>query len=252
MKRARPWVLALLGIALARPALAAGQITFPEQCAPVPEEAEPSAGALPRVAATLHAGPALNVLVVGTAQDSGYSAATSGVVGYPWRMAEAVEAAVPGLKVNLTVRGRHGATAGEMADAIRDEMGMRPYKLVLWQTGTVEAVRNIPPDDFTQALIGGVDAATGGGADIILVGPKYSRFLEAHADVEPYERALEEVAGTVDVALLPRFDLMRRWAEAGQLDLERADAAERRPTLELLHTCLGAYLARMMLAGLKS
>ena len=254
MMRAISWVVALLGIALAGPALAAGPITFPEQCAPAPEETEPSADALPRVAAMLHAGAALNVLVVGTAQDAEHPAptlGTSGVVGYPWRMAEAVEAAVPGLKMSLTVRGRHGATAGEMADLIRDEMGTGSYKLVLWQTGTVEAVRNISPDDFTQALVEGVDAATGKGADVVLIGPKYSRFLEAHAEVEPYERALEEVAGVADVALLPRYYLMRRWAEAGQLDLERADAAERRPTLEILHTCLGAYLARIVLAGLR-
>jgi acyl-CoA thioesterase I len=254
MKRARLWALALLGSALAGPAVAAEQIAFPEQCTPVSEEAEPSAEALPRVAGVLHPGATLDVLVVGTAQDPGHPTsmvATSGIVGYPWKMAEAVEAAVPGLKVNLTVRGRHGAAAGEVAELIRDEVGTGPYKLVLWQTGTVEAVGNVSPDDFTQALVEGVDAATSKGADIVLVGPKYSRFLEAHADVEPYERALEQVAGVRNVALLPRYDLMRRWADAGQIDLERADVAERRPTLQLLHTCLGDYLARMVLAGLK-
>ena len=241
--------LVLLGTALAGPTAAAEVVPIPEQCAPSPEDSVGTGGSLPRVAAALRPGAAVDILVVGSAQVSEHA---PGVVGFPQRMAEALEAAVPRLRVNLTVKGRHGATAGEMAEVIRDETAAKPYKLLLWQTGTVEAVQNTPPGDFTEALVEGVDAATGKGVDVLLVGPQYSHFLEAHADVEPYERALEEVAAMPDVALLPRFDLMRRWAESGQLDLERAEAAERRSTLDALHTCLGAYLARMALAGPRS
>ncbi len=177
---------------------------------------------------------------------------TPGVAAFPWRMAEALQAAVPKLTVNITVRGGHGATAGEMADMIRDALAAKRYTLLLWQTGTVEAVKNLPPDDFTEALMEGVDTATEKGADVVLVDPQYSRFLQAHADVEPYERALEQVAAMPNVELLHRFDLMHRWADGGQIDLEHTDEAERRPILDLLHKCLGAYLARMVLTGARS
>ena len=177
---------------------------------------------------------------------------TPGVTAFPWRMAEALQAAVPKLMVNITVRGGHGATAGEMADMIRDALAAKSYGLLLWQTGTVEAVRNLPPDDFTAALVEGVDAATERGADVVLVDPQYSRFLQAHADVEPYEQALADVAAMPNVELLHRFDLMHHWADDGQIDLEHTEAEERRPILDLLHKCLGAYLARMVLAGARS
>lgn len=246
--------LILLGTMLAGSALAAGPVAIPARCA-APDDAVGTTEALPRIAVSLRPGTVLNVLAVGSAPMFGRSPPalrTPGVAAFPWRMAEALEAAVPGLKVSITVRGGHGATAGEMADMIRDALAARPYALLLWQTGTVEAVQNLPLDDFTQALLEGVDAATAKGADVVLVDPQYSRFLQAHANVEPYERALEEVATMPDVELLHRFDLMHRWADDGQLDLEHAEEAERRPTLDLLHQCLGAYLARMVLAGARS
>ena len=246
--------LVLLGAVLAGPALAAAPVVIPAQCA-ASDDAAGTTEALPRVAAAIRPGTVLDVLVVGSAPMFGRSPPslrTTGVVAFPWRMAEALEAAVPGLTVSITVRGGHGATAGEMADMIRDALAAKPYALLLWQTGTVEAVKNLPPDDFTQALVEGVDAAAEKGADVVLVDPQYSRFLQAHADVEPYERALEEVTAMPGTALLHRFELMHRWADGGQLDLENAAEAERRPILDLLHKCLGAYLARMVLAGARS
>lgn len=243
--------LVLLVTVLASSALATEPVAIPEKCA-APDSAGSTDAALPRVAASLKPGGVLNILVVGSAPMFGRTPPalrTPGVVAFPWRMAEALAASVPGLTVNIAVRGGHGATAGEMADMIRDALAAKPYALVLWQTGTVEAVQNLPPDDFTEALMDGVDTATKKGADVVLVDPQYSRFLQAHADLEPYERALEAVATMPGVELLHRFDLMHRWADDGQIDLEHAEADERRATLELLHTCLGAYLARMVLAG---
>ncbi len=246
--------LVLLGTMLAGSALAAEPVAIPAQCA-APEDAVGATEALPRVAALLRPGAVLDVLVVGSAPMFGRSPPalrTPGVVAFPWRMAEALQAAVPGLTVNITVRGGRGATAGEMADMIRDALTTKPYALLLWQTGTVEAVQNLPPDDFTQALMEGVGAATQKGADVVLVDPQYSRFLQAHADVEPYEQALEGVAAMPGVELLHRFELMHHWIDGGQIDLENAEETERRPILDLLHRCLGAYLARMVLTGAKS
>lgn len=244
----------LLGAVLCGPALAATPIDVPSRCA-APEELVGAEADLPRAAAAVKPGAVLEVLVVGSASMFGRSPPAlriPGVTAFPWRMAEALETAVPGLRVNLTVRGGPGATAGEMGTIIRDELTRKPYTLVLWQTGTVEAVKNLPPGDFTEALVDGVDAAAEHGADVLLVDPQYSRFLQAHADVEPYERALEQVAAMPDVVLLRRFELMRHWADNGQIDLERVPEGERRPTLELLHSCIGAYLARMVLAGARS
>ncbi len=166
--------LLLLGIALAGPAVAAEPVAIPAQCA-APDDTVATIAAMPRVAASLRPGGILDVLVVGSAPMFGRSPPalrTPGVVAFPWRMAEALQAAVPKLTVNITVRGGHGATAGEMADMIRDALTAKRYALLLWQTGTVEAVKNLPPDDFAQALMEGVDTAAEKGADVVLVDPQ--------------------------------------------------------------------------------
>lgn len=253
---------ALLGAALAGATmmavqggtLAAEPISAPARCA-APDALAGPPDDLPHVAGVLRPGTVLNVLVVGSASTFGHSSPAPrapAMVAFPQRMAEAIESAVPGLKVALTLRGGPGATAGEMSAIIRDELARGSFELVIWQTGSVEAVKNLPPGDFTQALVEGADAASEHSADVVLVDPQYSRFLQAHANVEPYERALEQVAAMPNVVLFHRFDLMRYWADEGQLDLERVAEADRGPTLDLLHSCIGHYLARLVLAGVRS
>jgi hypothetical protein len=73
--------------------------------------------------------------------------------------------------------------------------------------------------------------------------------MTANMNIEPYETAIVRAAALPGVVLFPRFDLMRRWADHGMIDLERAPPAERASTADRLHSCLGRFLARMVLAG---
>ncbi len=180
------------------------------------------------------------------------SAGTPSQYAFPLQMARALEAAVPGLTVSVTVRGGRGMSASDMVPLIHSEFAAHHYQLLLWQTGTVEAVRNISPGDFASTLMDGVDTARSAGADVVLVDSQFSRFLEANTDIDRYKEALQQVAITPGVALFHRFDLMRAWASDGQLDLERTSPAEREHAIERLHACLGESLARMVLAGANS
>ena len=120
---------------------------------------------------------------------------------------------------------------------------------MLWLTGTVDAVNSVPPDDFYEALADGAAAATNAGADLVLIDPQYSRFLEANADLEPYAIALRAVGALPGVALFHRFDIMKGWADDGAIDLERTPKADRPAAAARLHVCLGRELARMLVQG---
>ena len=78
------------------------------------------------------------------------------------------------------------------------------------------------PDGMVAALQEGIDRARDAGADVVLVDPQFSRFLRANADLDPYEAALQQVSAMPGVVLFRRFDVMRSWAEDGEIDLERA------------------------------
>ena len=249
-----------------------------DQCS-ANEDVNGPVSALPKVAEALHSGGVLKVLAVGSATMFGPDAtlqpgtltsqalnrnqgATIPVAheitsqpndaAFPRQMANALQALVPGLKVDVVLRGGRGLSASDMLELIRSELKTGSYQLVLWQTGTVEAVRNTPSGEFAQTLSDGAEAVDAAGANLVLIDPQYSRFLQANSNLDPYTQALQQTASMPGVILFHRFDLMHAWANDGRIDLERTARADRRKTVEMLHQCLGEHLARMVIAGAHS
>jgi hypothetical protein len=192
---------------------------------------------------------------------------TPSKTAFPRTMAEALEAAVPGLHVTITVRAGRGLTAADqlrvLADTLKpgtlkpgtlkpDTLKPGTFQLVIWQTGTVEAVRNLPPSEFAQTLADGVTLAQQVGADIVLIDPQFSRFLQTNSDIEPYEDAFQQLGSIPGVLLFHRYDLMRHWVDDGRIDLERTPKTDRMRVIQQLHACLGAQLARFILAAARS
>jgi hypothetical protein len=259
----------LVALALAGAPAAASRAASPP--CPAPADLDTDGLSLPHLAALLKPGAALNVLAIGagpaplaaappggtaTAPAAGKPGAKPGAAapapgpvapaGLPWQMARALEASVHGLHVAVTEVGDRGMTAEAMLGALRGALAKKQYRMVLWLTGTVDAVNSVPPDDFYEALADGAAAAANAGADLVLIDPQYSRFLEANANLEPYATALRVVGALPGVALFHRFDIMKDWAEAGAIDLERTPKADRPAAAARLHACLGRELARML------
>ena len=244
-------------------------IAAADRCA-APEEMTANVAPLPHVAGALKPGGTLDVLTVGSAtvfspdetlkpgtitgQALGLGAIshTSELPmpsdsAFPLQMAHFIKVADPNVTINVTVRGGRGMTATEMVEIIRRELASHRYQLVIWQTGTVEAVHNVDAGDFYRTLQDGAAAIASAGADLVLVNPQFSRFLHANVDLEPYSQSMEQVAALPGAMLFPRFELMHYWVNEGQIDLERTPKADRLSTVEALHVCLGQHLAGMML-----
>ena len=210
---------------------------------------------LAQLAAAITAGGPVEVLAVGSATTVGAVTSTglhtSGEQGaaFPWHMIGALHAALPNVQFHLTVRGGRGMTAEDMLPLLQAALKQQHYPLVLWQTGTVEAVRGLQPDRMRDVLHTGADAVRDAGGDLVLIDPQFSRFLRANTDLDPYEGVLEQVTTMPGVALFRRFDLMRAWADAGGVDLERTPKADRDKALDTLNQCLGEALAQFVLSG---
>lgn len=242
-----------------------------------PDDVAGAVAPLPKVAAVLQPRSVLNILAVGSATMFGPEASlssgtiTSQALGlgaavsagsklkqmateraFPMQMAKALRDAVPGLDVRVTVRGGKSLLATEMLRLLQEEMSSQRFELVLWQTGTVEAVRNVPPGEFGQTLSEGAGAVLAAGANLVLIDPQYSRFLQTNSNVEPYEQGLQHVAALPGVVLFRRYDLMRNWVNENQIDLERTTRSDRDKVIETLHLCLGKHLARLVLESSRS
>ena len=198
---------------------------------------------LDQLAAAIKSGEPVDVLALGSA-----GTWTESKDGYIGDMLQTLQAALPTVNFRVTVFAHHGMTAEEMLSHLKEALADRHYPLVLWQTGTVEAVQGIPPDDFASVLQDGATMVTGQGGDLVLIDPQFSRFLRANSDLDPYVQAIEAAAAMPGVILFHRYALMHSWIHEG-LDLERTPPQAQKAAVMRLHACLGMTLGRFLLNG---
>jgi acyl-CoA thioesterase-1 len=248
-------LLACLLLLLAAVTPAWSQADSDPVCSMPPDLTSPSEP-LERVAAAMAKG-GLNILALGSGSTVGDSGGSNGPAltyqtperSFPYRMIEALRAARPAVHFKLTVQGGRNMTADAMLPILRHELATHHYDLVLWQTGTVEAVQGLRPDALRGVLQDGSDAVGQADADLVLIDPQFSRFLRANADLGPYETVLVQMTTAPAVTLFHRFDLTQGWVNAGQVDLERVSHEMRDKTIASLNDCLGEALARYVLTG---
>ena len=238
--------MALLALSAVRPpAVSAGPEGAPPLVCPSSVDVETPDQPLDHLAVAVKAGEAVEVLALGSA-----NTVASGRAGYPYAMVQALAAALPHTTFRLTIQGGRGLTAADLLDDLRAALKRQHIPLVVWQTGTVEAVRGIRPEELQDVLEDGAALVDAQGGNLVLMDPQFSRFLRANTDIDPYERAIAAAAELPGADLFRRFDLMHGWAEDGTLDLERTAAAEQPAAVTLLNQCVGRALARFVLNGM--
>ena len=146
---------------------------------------------------------------------------------YPARLQAALKEKLPSIAVNVSVELQTKKTAEEVAAGFVKLMEDKKPTLVIWQTGTVDAMRSIDPDDFRAAVDDGVAALQKAGADVVLMNPQYSPRTETMISAPPYLDNMRVVAQQHDVPLFDRFAIMRHWNDSGEFDFFSAFARHR-------------------------
>ena len=201
-----------------------------------------SESALPKVADAVKNGRPLTILVVGSRSSTIASSESS---AYPAQLQAALKEKLPQVPVTLSVELQTSKTAEEVDTSLVKLVEAKKPTLVIWQTGTVDAMRSIDPDDFRSAVDEGVAALQNAGADVVLINLQYSPRTETMISAPPYLDNLRVVAQQHEVPLFDRFAIMRHWSEAGDFDLfstsHGVDLAKR------VHGCLGRALSKFVL-----
>ena len=218
----------------------------PAECR-VAENLLESSFRLPLVARAL-AKKHLNVLVVGAG--SSQLPGSSGVVNaYPARLERALTQQLPGVEIKLTTDVKAKRTAAEMVKALPGLLSANKPELLVWQTGTVDAMLAIDPDQFSQALDAGINIAHSAGADVVLINAQYSPRTESMIALGTYAEDMRWVALQHEVPLFDRLNIMKLWSGLGTFDLysatKKLDIAER------VHDCIGRLLADLVVAAAK-
>jgi len=203
---------------------------------------------LPRAAAAVAERHSLNIIVLGSG-----SSALPGPNGeknaYPARLEAALGTLLPGIDVKVVTNIKARQTAAEMMEQELQRIEERKPALVIWQTGTVDAIKGVDPEEFRQTLDQGVEVLQSDGVDVVLMNMQYSPRTDAMISITAYADNMRWVALQHDVPLFDRLALMKHWSELGTFDLY--DASKNTDTAERVHDCIGKLLAGLIAAAVK-
>ncbi len=202
---------------------------------------------LPRVMRAL-AAKQLDILVVGAG--SSQLPGLNGVKNaYPARLQSALSERFPGVVVKVTTDVSSRRTADQMVKTLIPALVAAKPALMIWQTGTVDAMQSIDTDQFKAALDHGISIARSAGADVILINAQYSPRTESMIALGTYAEIMRWVALQQEVPIFDRFSIMKLWADLGTFDLysatKKLDIADR------VHDCIGRLLADLVAEAVK-
>jgi hypothetical protein len=191
------------------------------------------------------------IVVLGGASTMGVAA---GGVEHAWpaRLASVLAERFPSTRIkviNLAVGRQTAKQAIERLD--RDVFPLKPT-LVIWETGTMEAVRGTDLDEFRETIQSGIDKVRAAGAEVMLMNMQFSRPSEAVIHFERYLSTMRELADVNDVPLFHRHGIMRYWAENGLLDFRAEDGEKSRELAAKLYGCIGQAMADFVTRGVPS
>jgi hypothetical protein len=235
---------AFIAVLLAASVLAGGALAVdPPSCA-VPDNLLFVDNNLNRVATAVAKQHELAIAVFGTGSST-LAGSEGPSLAYPARLEATLNQRLSKVMVRVATRTKLGQTADTMRRNMKDLLVDEKPSLVIWQTGTVDAIRRVEPDDFRAALEAGVETLQAGGADVILMNMQYSPRTESMILVGPYVDEMRAVAQLRGVPLFDRFAIMRYWSDEGAFDFYAA--GKDNGLAQRVHDCLGRAIGALVI-----
>jgi len=203
---------------------------------------------LPRLMAAIAKGGEVPILVMG-AGSSSLSGPGGADLAYPARLQAALAKRLPDVKTKVVTNVKSRRSAAEMEEAFAKVLIEEKPALVIWQSGTVDAITGVDPDEFRNTLEEGVEALQAGGADVVLMNMQYSPRTESMIAIQAYADSMRLVSQQREVPLLDRFAIMKHWNEQGTFDLYAA--TKKLETAARIHDCLAQLLSDLIVDGIK-
>jgi lysophospholipase L1-like esterase len=233
-------LIGLLGVALVPwPVLAEGQQQQGSSDCAAPAEIFQDDPQLPKISEQLRRHQPVVIVVIGGASTAGTSPDSS----YPYFLEAALRKRHPGQNIIVINKGVAGQTTEQMAARFPKDVYTAKPSLVIWETGTVDAVRGEDVDAMAQAVTDGLGDIENHGAEAMLVDMQYNPSTVSVINFEPYLDALLLAADQHNVYLFKRYDLMKYWIDAGEFDFINVPKEKRLSLAREFYACLGERLA---------
>jgi lysophospholipase L1-like esterase len=228
--------------------LSGGMGDMPEFCR-VPRNVFVDESRLPHAAKRVQGSKRLVVVAIGSSSTQGMGA-TGPEAAWPARFEADLRRRLPDVRVEVHNRAKPRDSAEQMVKRLRaDVLALRP-DLVIWETGTADAVRAVEIDHFSGHLEEGIAQIAAAAAETVLVTPQYARDTVRLIAFQPYIDAMNQAGLRRDVLVFPRYEAMRHWIESGAMKLENVPRADMAKTADALYDCLGRQIARVVARAL--
>jgi len=205
---------------------------------------------LPHLSERLRAGNPVKIVAIGGASTTG-TAAGSADLAYPHRLQEILDGWYPAVPTTVVNKGVPRQTAQQMLERFPSDVIAEDPILVIWETGTTDAVRGVEIDDFAAALQDGIDQLKTRSIDIILIDMQFSRSTATVIDFERYLSTLHRVGEVNELYVFPRFEMMRYWSEQSVFNFDGVAKAERASLAANVYECIGRKLAEAIRLALQ-
>jgi hypothetical protein len=203
--------------------------------------------AAPRVAAAI-ARKQIKIVVVGTSSST-IGGPGGAIKAYPARLEDELKRRLPDVAVEVKSLAKPRETAADAEKSLERIANEEKPDLVVWQTGTFDAMRGVDLEDFRIALSDGIDTMQAAKVDTVLMNMQYSPRTESMIAVGSYADTMRLVAMQYEIGLFDRFAIMKHWNELGTFDLyaatKKTDVAER------VHDCIGRLLGGLIVDSAK-
>jgi hypothetical protein len=224
-------------------------LAVPELCA-APDELLIFDKPLKRVARRIEKGKYIRIVALGSTSTLG-GGASGPEAAYPARLQALLGNAIEGAEIKVVNKGVAKDSALRMVDRFQADVIDAKAHMVIWETGTNDAVIRLGLDDFDSALDKGIQMAQAQGIDVILMTPMYARNTAAIIDFSPYMDDMRAVAARNGISVFQRYEIMEHWARTGRVEFDRLPKPERAKMADQVYDCLARLLAGVIINRLK-
>jgi lysophospholipase L1-like esterase len=220
------------------PAIAATQVPVCQ----IPRELARFSAPLPNLTRNVAVLNAVHVIALGSSSTAG-SGASSQLASYPARLDAELDRRFPRKDFIVSNYGTGGQLANNMLERIRQDVLAQLPALVVWQTGTNDAIQDVGVQAFRDTLEQGIRLLKTAGIDVILVDMQFYPRSERVAVYGDYLKAMRTVADEQNVPLFRRFAVMKHLVKSGQYTPDQLLAPDNFHLNDLSYGCLADLLA---------
>ncbi|MBY0226235.1 MAG: SGNH/GDSL hydrolase family protein [Hyphomicrobium sp.] len=163
--------------------------------------------------------------------------------GYVAQFSRALETQMDGLRIPIINAGVSGNTTADMLRRLKHDVLDRKPTVVIWQTGTNDALRQLPLDHFRRDLRRGIADMKARSIKVILIDQQDFAGAATVKNYSDYVSVMHEVAQQENVTLLHRYRVMRYLALQHRGGMNELLAKDRLHMSDVAHKCVGELLA---------